>query len=211
MTAAFTDPAFRKFSMSRNGDTAPSYDSMVVELTGSAGPDVAKHLFNPIEIGLGHCINWNHEFRGKAALQEYAKGGGRRNLVTLEWSPEDLTEIYASQFRPGEEPYRPMDFPGQETAIIGHFVQGVDLVFSKDGKEIGLSIGRTQSHYHQVMLSMGSLDRDYRGLGTEVYVLWGEPGTRQMKIRAKVSAFPYNQHLANKVFDVETVPHPIKT
>ena len=58
---------------------------------------------------------------------------------------------------------------------------------------------------------MASLDREYRTLGTEVYVLWGEPGTRQLKIRVKVAPLPYNQHIANKIFGVETIPHPKRT
>ena len=207
ISAMTTDPGFIKFSTPEKTGGSVSYDesAMVMELTGSAGTDLARHLFNPFEVGLGHCINWNHEFRGKSALQEYAKNR-KRGIVTLLWNPEDLAEVYISQFRPGEECYKQMDSPGWETALSAHFTQNIDLILNKDGKEIGLSIGRTQNFYFRAMLSMGSIDREYQELDTEVYILWGEPGAKQMKIRAKVAPFPYNQHILNTNFDVNTIP-----
>ncbi len=39
-------------------------------------------------------------------------------------------------------------------------------------------------------------------------VLWGSPRTQQMKIRAKVAAFPYyNEEYPNETLDVEKIPH----
>lgn len=44
--------------------------------------------------------------------------------------------------------------------------------------------------------------------GTELVVLWGTPGTRQMEIRAKVVHTPYNDGpMRNSTFDVEKIPH----
>lgn len=191
MTASFIDPGFQKFTMGGKSEEQTSYD-VPIEFCGSAGPDPMKRLFNPFEIGLGHCINWNHEFRGKKALQEYAKNK-KRGIVTLEWNVEDLTELYASQFRKGEEPYFQMDYAGDPKSIYGRFMLSSDLVFNADGKEIGISMGRTNSAYFQAMLSLATLDLEYHQLDTEVYILWGDVGSRQMKIRAKVAPFPYNQ------------------
>ena len=203
VSAGFADPGFMAYTQAL-GAGEGSYAAMKFEILGSAGPDMTKHFYNPIEIGLGRAINWKHEFRGKAALEEY-----KRNVVTLEWDPEDIVDVYASQFRQDEEPYHPMDTPGGMASTTGHVMQYTDLVLNAEGEEIGLSMGRTQYHYGRVMLSSGSLDREYRELGTEVFVLWGNPGTRQKRIRAKVTPFPYRQENTNETFDVETIPHPV--
>ena len=173
---------------------------------GSVGADARNHVFNPFEVGLGPCINWNHEFRGKEALSKLKKTNDR-DTVTLIWDPEDLCKIYASQFIPGEEPYLQMDYPAAGAhALIGHFTSTIDWVEDADGNTIGRSYGRTHSHYNRSMLSFASLDSKFRAIGTEVYVLWGEPGMPQLKVRAKVAPFPYNQHIVNDGFDVNTIP-----
>ncbi|WP_275532910.1 hypothetical protein [Lachnoclostridium sp. An196] len=46
--------------------------------------NIEHYYFNPIELGLGYCINWNHDFRGKQALIDYKASGHTRNIVTLE-------------------------------------------------------------------------------------------------------------------------------
>jgi hypothetical protein len=39
-----------------------------------------------------------------------------------------------------------------------------------------------------------------------VEVLWGSPGTRQMRVKAIVSLFPYIKEGRNDSFDVEAIP-----
>ena len=58
------------------------------------------------------------------------------------------------------------------------------------------------------MISLGFIAPEYAAEGTELAVLWGTPGTRQMKIRAKVVRFPYNSdYIRNENKDVEEIPH----
>jgi hypothetical protein len=57
------------------------------------------------------------------------------------------------------------------------------------------------------MLSLCSIDIAHSAMGTEVIVLWGNPGTRQKKIRATVSRFPYLSENRNQVVDVSKIPH----
>ena len=53
----------------------------------------------------------------------------------------------------------------------------------------------------------GFIDPQYARVGTELEILWGTPGTRQMKIRAKVARYPYNDdYIRNQDKDVETIP-----
>ncbi|MDJ0306211.1 hypothetical protein [Dehalobacter sp.] len=208
MSALFLDEGFQKWSKQGSdegegeGEGELNYSSFGFDFKGSAGGDPMKVVFNPIECGLGKCINWNHDFRGKAALLEYKKNQ-KRDIVTLEWNAEDIIDVYASNFRPGEENYSPMDFPGPESMLNGsaNWVLSTDYVYNKDGKEIGLSTSRTQSHYYRTVISMALLDLEYRDFGTEVYVLWGEVGSRQKKIRAKVSYYPYNRDNKDRTGD----------
>ena len=52
---------------------------------------------------------WQQQHGRLLALEAEAKAPPRRT-VTLRWNPEDVVDIYASLFRPGQ-PYRPIEFP----------------------------------------------------------------------------------------------------
>ena len=61
------------------------------------------------------------------------------------------------------------------------------------------------------MISLCSIDVEYGASGTEVIVLWGDPGTRQKDIRATVSRFPYLNENRNQAVDVSKIPcHAVK-
>ncbi len=81
-----------------------------------------------------------------------------------------------------------------------------DRVLNEKGENIGVSFGRQNSAYFHRMISIYCLDSEYAKLGTEVYVLWGDPGKRKKKIRAKVTRFPYNNVLRNESTDVSKLP-----
>lgn len=173
-----------------------------IPLGGSMGNDMSLRYRNPVELGWGKTIKFDHEFIGRGALEKEV-ANPRRQMVTLVWNREDIMDVYASQFEPGEhyEPMEPIHF-GQKNGY-GHLV--ADQV-QKDGKEIGISSGRNYSYYYREMLSLCSIDAEFSELGTEVTVVWGEPGTRQKKIRATVSRFPYLNENRNESVDVNTIP-----
>jgi glycine cleavage system aminomethyltransferase T len=52
----------------------------------------------------------------------------------------------------------------------------------------------------------GLMCDDHAALGTEVTVVWGNPGTRQMPIRATVTRFPYLTGERNEAIDVSALP-----
>ena len=70
------------------------------------GNDAAIHV-NPWDLGWGYCVNMDHDFRGKEALQKIADSD-HRVMVSLEWSDEDVVDVWASQFG-NEEPYETME------------------------------------------------------------------------------------------------------
>ena len=85
-----------------------------------------------------------------------------------------------------------------------------DLVLTPDGQEIGTSAGRVVSTTYRRMISLAFISREHADLGTELVVLWGNPGTRQKRIRATVARFPYLTDERNDKIDVEQIPHYAK-
>jgi glycine cleavage system aminomethyltransferase T len=171
-------------------------------LLGSMGPEINLRYRNPVELGWGNAVRFDHDFIGREALEK-EKANPRRAMVTLEWNREDILDVVASLLQPGEH-YMPMSTShfGQEQ---GHGVLYADQVL-KDGRLIGISSGRNYSYYYRQMISLCSIDTEYRALGTEVSVLWGNPGTRQKEIRAVVSRFPYLNENRNEDVDVSAIP-----
>lgn len=168
---------------------------------GSMGPDLGLRYRNPIELGWANRIAFNHDFVGRAAL-EMEVANPRRTMATLVWNPEDILDVVASKFQPGE-PYASLDEPSHVVEDGPRLCYHADQVLDAHGRFIGVSSGRTYSIYYRAMLSLCSIDVAYGALGTEVNILWGEPHKRQKKIRATVSRFPYLDLERNEDIDVE--------
>jgi glycine cleavage system aminomethyltransferase T len=172
---------------------------------GSAADDINHFYHTPYEFGWGKMIKFDHDFAGRAALEKIA-AENKRQIVTLEWNLEDITDVFASQFR-DEEPYKyienptDMDFWPDLSMGISH-----DKMINQKGEMIGVSFGRQNSAYFHRMISICCLDTAYTALGAEVMIVWGEPGTRQKNIRAKVARYPYNNVLRNESTDVSKLP-----
>ena len=194
----YEDPGFAEYLDKSGG----SLFGTNVAYAGSMGPDAKLRYRNPVELGWTPMIKFDHEFVGRKALEEMV-ANPRRQMVTLEWNTEDIVDVYASQFR-GEEPYQNMDRPNDCYYELT-FTYHADQVL-KDGKLVGISSGRSISHYYHRMISLCSIDVKYSAIGTEVIVLWGDPGTRQKEIRANVARFPYLNENRNQVVDLSEIP-----
>ena len=195
------DPELVAFldELAAKSKTGNAERSNAAQLRGSMGPDITKRYRTPVELGWAKTINFDHEFRGKAALEEEV-ANPRRLMRTLVWNPEDILDVHRSQFEPGE-PYAPMDTPHHHSRGYGGAIMYADMVLDGE-REIGISSGRCYSVYSREMLSLASVDAAYATEGTEVEVLWGDPGTRQKRIRATVSRFPYLDLARNRDIDV---------
>lgn len=178
------------------------------QLIGSVGNDLEIRFKTPYDVDWGFLVNFNHEFIGKKALEEISKNP-KTQLVTLEWNPDDLGEIFASQFRGSDvEPYESMDDRPMDMYYNSRngFIYHADKVMDGD-KMVGTSAGRLNSVYYQRMISLGFIDKEYAVEGKELTVIWGTPGKPQKSIRVKVARTPYMSLENNKEFDVETIPH----
>lgn len=172
---------------------------------GSKSDDMEGCKVTPYDIGLEKIIDFSHDFVGRDALLELRDSHSRTG-VSLEWNADDIIDIYRSQYM-DEVPYQQIEFPGQSNEVNHKLVYSYDRVLDAEGGEIGFSSGRTFNPYFQATVSLASVDLAYAELGTEVHILWGDPGTRQKKVRATVAPLPYNDHYSNRTFDVEQIPH----
>ncbi len=168
------------------------------KLLGSMGDELRQRFCNPVELGWANAIKLNHDFIGRAAL-ERELAAPTRQMVTLVWNVDDVLDIHRSQYEAGEH-YLPLDGPVElENA---HFADQV----LKDGRLIGMSTGRMYSYSYRCMMTLCSIDTEHSRIGTEVGILWGNPGTRQKVIRAKVERFPYIDENRNETVDVSAIP-----
>ncbi len=69
------------------------------KFAGSMGPDRRLRYRNPVELGWGSMIKFDHDFVGRKALEREV-ANPHRNMVTLQWNVEDIMDVYASQFKP---------------------------------------------------------------------------------------------------------------
>jgi glycine cleavage system aminomethyltransferase T len=176
-------------------------------LRGSAGDDLDRRHRSPYELGWGHMVKFDHDFVGREALEREAAADATR-MVTLVWNPEDIAEVFLSQFRPGEaHPY--MNMPNHYmyepgTAPVQTLWADKVLV---NGEDVGTSSGRCYTNWSREMLSLATIKKEHATEGTEVVVLWGDPGTNQKEIRATVARFPYLiDPVRNEKVDVSAIP-----
>jgi glycine cleavage system aminomethyltransferase T len=187
-----------------DGSGASGYGNLT--LKGSiGGSDIEKWYRDPVELGWGRVVRFDHDFIGADALSKIVENP-RRKMVTLEWSVDDILDIHRSQYQ-GGEPYRDISTPNDLSYFRG--VMRADKVL-KNNKEIGISTGRMNSYFYRNMISICSVDAEFSDLGTEVVVLWGDEGTRQKEIRAKVARYPYVDKDRNETVDVSTIPFGYK-
>lgn len=164
-------------------------------------------LVTPFEMGLGGVVDFdNPDLPGREALLAY-KADPKRKMVTLKWNVDDLVDIYRSAFTPGdEEPYEQFDNPRWTYFVNGNNAVEFNRVLDMDGNKIGFSGGRTTDVFNRAMVSFAIMDIAQCEIGNEVQVLWGQPFSRQKLVRAEVVETPFNKHLSNKTFDVESIP-----
>lgn len=177
-------------------------------VTGSIGPE-ADGYANPVELGWKSAVKFDHDFIGRAALERMV-ATPTREMVSLEWDKDDILNVFASRFEDGEpyadfEGVNDIDYFGSRRTILHQ-----DKVLDQDDKWIGVSSGRMYSYYYRRMISICTIDVAYAKEGTDVIVVWGNPGTRQKEIRPRVARFPYYNENRNQTFDVSKVPRAAK-
>jgi vanillate/3-O-methylgallate O-demethylase len=169
------------------------------EATGSLGgsfesDNIEDYYMSPYALGYGPFVKFDHDFIGRKALEKMASEPQRKK-VTFAWEAEDVLKAWASLLQSGEA-YKYIDMPLSNYASASY-----DKVL-RGGKTIGFSMFSGYSYNERSMLSLGVVDPEIE-VGTEVTILWGEPGGgtqkitverhKQIQIRAVVSPVPYSR------------------
>lgn len=148
--------------------------------------DLSGYYRSPLEMGWTRNVKFDHDYIGRAAL-EAEMAHPKNAIVSLEFNSDDVLEIMGSLFQPGEV-YEPMELPHPEMWTAWN-----DKVM-KDGKLIGVSTVPGYSYYFRKILSLSYIDVGLTEPGTQVEIVWGDPGKRQKLIRATVGPAPYKKH-----------------
>lgn len=176
-------------------------DPYIAAYYGIAGSfesdDISDWYRSPVELGWGNRIKFDHDFLGREALRAEL-ASPRRMIATLVWNSDDVLGVYAEFFRQnGPLP----DFMEMPQEPRGYF--WTDKVL-RDGQLVGTTSSRGYSAYFRQMISLCVIDLEHREPGTEVTVIWGNPGTPQREIRATVAPAPYKPDRGR--VDLATLP-----
>ena len=147
--------------------------------------DPAMSIVSPYELNLDYLIGLDRsdDFMGKEALQaEITAGGPARRMKGLIWNSDDVSELFAAQFR---------DEPSPPPIRLPHplFPEAYDIV--KDGKQVGWATSVCYSPTLRRIFSYGRLDISLTDTGTEVKVVLGGGEFPTMEIRAEVVEPPF--------------------
>jgi len=171
-------------------------------LHGSASDDRANSWKTPYDVGWGNLVNFDHDFRGKAALQKIA--AEKPNApVTLEWNAEDIGEIAASPWK-GDDAVLYDQLSNDPVIAVEDWAKQrmrLDYVLA-DGKKIGVTAGRAPAFAENRMISLAFIEKKFAAPGTEVKILWGDVDHPKFEVRATVAPMPYyNGAHRNETFD----------
>jgi vanillate/3-O-methylgallate O-demethylase len=154
--------------------------------------DITDYYVTPYDIGYGRTVAFDHDFIGRAALEEIAKNPPRTK-VTLVWNSDDVTDAIGSLYRPG---------PGAKYIELPKARYGLhhsDKVLV-NGEPAGISMDCGYISNDRLMISLATIDLAHAEPGTEVTVVWGEnpnstkPAVEnhvQREIRATVAPAPF--------------------
>ena len=176
-------------------------------VVGSAGKDCPYLHASPVDLGWEKMVSLKHDFPGKEAIQKELEGH-HNTLVHLIWDPTDILKVAATWFEKDGEPCDLMPLAEDFSPTWSSAQLHLDEVYDGD-KLIGATSGRMWSPKNKEMMSLSIIDQDYAVEGKVVEVLWGNPGTRQMRIKATVMLTPYIKECRIDSLDVETIPHPV--
>jgi syringate O-demethylase len=175
--------------------SADSYEARASIGGSFVSSNIEDYYLTPWDLGYGPHVKFDHDFIGREALEQRAKGP-HRTKVTLALNTDDVMRAIGSQFQ-RERRAKFIEFPSAVYSMHPY-----DKV-TKNGKTIGISTWVGYSANEGQMLTLAIVDPAQAGVGSEVTFVWGEEngGTskptverhEQMEIRAVVSPVPYSE------------------
>jgi vanillate/3-O-methylgallate O-demethylase len=175
--------------------TSKSYEAMA-SLGGSfLSEDIKDYYLTPYDLGYGPFVKFDHDFIGREALEKIAANPPRQK-VTLVWNGDDVARVFKSLFNEGDIG-KYIDLP-----LANYSTLPYDRVM-RNGKTVGLSTYTGYMYNERAMLSLAMVENAHATPGTEVTLVWGEPGRgstkptverhTQAEIRATVAPVPISE------------------
>ena len=148
---------------------ATGFEAMA-SLGGSfVSANIDDYYLTPWDMDYGHLVKFDHEFIGRAPLEQLAQQPHRRK-VTLVWDKRDVLANIESQFTADKSKRgKYLEWPASNYATLPY-----DKVVDGRGTAIGLS---TYSGYNANLgewLSLAMLDAAHAAIGSEVALIWGD-------------------------------------
>ena len=179
----------------RNWLPAASYEG-VASLGGSFITDkLEDYLFTPWELDYGRVIKFDHDFVGRAALEDM-QSHTHRKKVSLVFDPDDTGAVFRSQMEPGK------NGKAIELPTAHYSSHPFDAVLDRSGRTVGVSTYTSFIAPDYALVSLAVVDEAFAAEGSEVTIVWGEPNGgsnrptverhQQMEIKAKVSGWPFS-------------------
>ena len=198
LPAIYTGETLRKYRQWLPADGVEAHNAIAGSFVST---NIEDYYLTPWALGYGGFIKYDHDFIGRSALEKMDPAAQRKK-VTLAWNTDDLVKIFASMLKRDGVGYKYFDLP---LANYGYY--NFDRVTNERGEDIGLSMWTGYSENERTALSLGTVDPDV-AVGTEVRVVWGEPGGgsrkatverhEQLPVRAIVSPAPYSAVARNE-------------
>jgi len=175
--------------------TSKSYEAMA-SLGGSfVSEDIKDYYLTPYDLGYGPFVKFDHDFIGREALEKIAANPARQK-VTLVWNGDDVARVFRSLFGDGDIG-KYIDLP-----LANYSTLPYDRVM-RNGKTVGLSTYTGYMYNERAILSLAMVENAHATPGTEVTLVWGEPGRgsskptverhTQAEIRATVAPVPISE------------------
>ncbi|WP_424988471.1 hypothetical protein [Microbulbifer sp. S227A] len=162
---------------------------------GSLGSGKVEDLYRtPYDLGYGFMIKFDHEFIGRAAL-EALRPEQKQKKVRLIWNAEDVVDIYASGFKPGDK-FKKIEMP------VGNYATSLNDRVELNGETVGVSFYPVYSEADRACISLASIRSDLAVQGRQLELVWGEPegGSGKLSVERHVQ----------KTVRVTVDPEPIK-
>jgi syringate O-demethylase len=157
---------------------------------------IEDYYLTPWDIGYGGFVRFDHDYIGRDALEKMSQSEPPRRKVTLALDTDDVLASIGSQLASGER----AKFIEWPSAVYS--MHPYDSVLHQ-GQPAGISTWIGYSSNARRMLTLAILEREFAEPGTEVSLVWGEPGGgsakpgvephRQVEFRATVSPVPYSE------------------
>ncbi|MCC8052054.1 MAG: aminomethyl transferase family protein [Clostridiales bacterium] len=179
------------------------FDPLSLPTLGTLSDDIHDYYRNPIEVGWEKMVRFDHDFHGREALEKIA-ASRHREVTTLEWNSDDIISLFASNFKEYENNYKQFPLPFDQEG--NGFGNSQDKVINANGEMVGISMQPIFTDYYKKVISLCVIDPEYKEIGKDVTVLWGNKGNTIKEIHAKIARYPYLDLTDNRHFDIESIP-----